>query len=264
MNNLPVVIILAAGEGTRLRPHTLHRPKCLVPVGGQTVLGYQQQVLKSLGLSDIYVVTGYQSKLISDLGCRTFHNPNFDKTNMVASLMCAKDLLDGQRDVLICYGDIIYEPRLIKALLEQDFAFSTTVDILWKNLWRIRHSDPMIDAETLIMDVNDEILELGQKPQSEADIQAQYMGLIKLRKDFAPVFVDAYGAIDPQQIIDGQPKYKMFMTSYLQHLISLGNPLKAVKVSGGWIEIDSTEDLEIYEELLSRGQLKEFCAVIQR
>ena len=88
-------IILAAGEGTRLRPHTLDRPKCLVPLAGRPLLAWQADALRRAGVSDITVVTGYRADQVAALGFATVHNDRFRETNMVASLMCARALLDG-------------------------------------------------------------------------------------------------------------------------------------------------------------------------
>jgi NDP-sugar pyrophosphorylase family protein len=47
----------------------------------------------------------------------------------------------------------------------------------------------------------------------------------------------------------------MYMTSFLQLLIDSGHPLRAVPVDGGWLEVDTSRDLEIYAELAERGEL---------
>ena len=98
-------IILAAGEGTRLRPHTLDRPKCLVELSGKPLLLHQVDALHATGVDDIVVVTGYRADQIESLGFSTINNPAYDRTNMVKSLMCASSLLDGSDDILICYAD---------------------------------------------------------------------------------------------------------------------------------------------------------------
>ena len=83
-------IILAAGEGTRLRPHTLDRPKCLVPLAGRPLLAWQADALRRAGVDDITVVTGYRADQVATLGFATVHNDRFRETNMVASAMCAR------------------------------------------------------------------------------------------------------------------------------------------------------------------------------
>ena len=92
-------VILAAGEGTRLRPHTNDRPKCLVELAGRPLLAWQLDALHAAGVTDVTIVTGYRADQIT-VGTRRVHNDRYDDTNMVASLMCARAAFDGTDDVL--------------------------------------------------------------------------------------------------------------------------------------------------------------------
>ena len=58
MNNLKA-IILAAGQGERLRPLTANIPKCMVNLFGKSILKRQIDIFQKLGIDDISVVTGY-------------------------------------------------------------------------------------------------------------------------------------------------------------------------------------------------------------
>ena len=71
MTTLIKSIILAAGEGKRLRPYTLDTPKCLVELGGKAFIHHQIHVLKKLGICDITLVTGYLSDKILIQGIHT-------------------------------------------------------------------------------------------------------------------------------------------------------------------------------------------------
>lgn len=252
-------IILAAGEGTRLRPHTLDRPKCLVELAGRPLLAYQMASLEAAGIHDIAIVTGYRADQLIPYGRPTRHNDEYASTNMVASLMAATDLLDGTDDVLIAYADIVYEPRVVAELCRSREPMCTTVDRQWLRLWRLRNEDPLLDAETLKLNARGDIVELGRKPRSLADIQAQYMGLILARAEVARTLPLVYSNLDPEATYDGKPKPRMYMTSFLQWLIDHGQPVHAVPVDGGWFEVDSVSDLELYEDLHARGRLGEFC-----
>lgn len=254
-------IILAAGEGTRLRPHTLERPKCMVELQGVPLLHYQLRALKASGIEDITVVTGYRRESIEALGVATRHNPDYASTNMVETLMCASDLLAGDSDVLIAYADIVYEPRIIKALANCDDPLSTTVDRDWLRLWKARAADPIQDAETLRLDDLGFIQELGRKPESLDQIEAQYMGLVKATREFAPTLVSVHQALDPDAKYEGKDLRNMYMTSFLQHLIDTGHPLKAVQVDGGWLEIDTVKDLELFDGLAKSGDLRKFFQI---
>ena len=253
-------IILAAGEGKRLRPHTVDRPKCLVELAGKPLLAHQIEALESAGVTDITVVTGYRGEQVEAVGRPTRCNTHYTRTNMVASLMCAADLLDGGDDVLIAYADIIYEPRVIAALLDCPAPLCTTIDTSWLHLWRLRMADPLSDAETLKLDRDGNILELGRRPVSYDDIQGQYMGLLKVRADFAGELVLAYEQLDGDGL-DGNDRDNVCMTSFLQHFIDHGQPVQAVLVDGGWVEVDSAHDLELYNALYHQRRLDKYCKV---
>ena len=51
-------IILAAGKGTRLRPLTNSKPKCLVELAGKSLLEHQLDTLFECGITDIHVIGG--------------------------------------------------------------------------------------------------------------------------------------------------------------------------------------------------------------
>src|SRR6185436_13431111 len=105
------VIVLAAGQGIRLRPLTDQVPKCMVPFRGKPILVHLLEILRKGGVDDVTVVTGYRADAVAALGVPTRHNPDFASTNMVGSLFCAEDLLEGD-DVLVVYGDILFRPSV--------------------------------------------------------------------------------------------------------------------------------------------------------
>ena len=250
-------IILAAGQGMRLRPHTDDRPKCMVELGGKPLIQHQLDVLDQCGVSDISVVTGYRADQLEQFGRRSYHNPLFDQTNMVESLVCAREQLDGADDVLILYADIAYEPRVVEALISCDAPFSTAINLDWYELWRLRMEDPLRDAETLKLDDQQHIIELGKKPNSLDEVEGQYMGLIQVKKELCSTLLSIYDGLDPAATYDGKDLPNMYMTSLLQKIIDAGHPLKAVPVHGGWIEVDTTEDLEEYRRMLEEGLLRQ-------
>jgi choline kinase len=120
-------IILAAGQGTRLRPLTDKQPKAMVLLVQKPMLDRQINVLYSLGLHDISVVTGYCAECISDARVKKIFNQNYAAVNMVASLYCARDLFDGSCDIIVAYGDIVYEPRVLRALLQEESEIAVVV-----------------------------------------------------------------------------------------------------------------------------------------
>lgn len=255
-------LILAAGQGTRLRPLTNDRPKCLVPLAGKPLLVRQLETLKNQGVDTVHVATGYRADQVEALGLPTSYNKDFDKTNMVESLFSALDFIEGcNDDLIIAYGDIVYNDANLKALLASSEEINLMIDKNWKDLWSLRLDNPLDDAETLLLDKEDFITELGKKPESYAQIQGQYTGLIKIRKDKIKDFIDFYKELERDALYDGKDFYNMYMTSFLQLLIDQSWKVKATMVESGWLEVDSVEDLETYEKMEANNTLSEFYKI---
>jgi len=237
-------IILAAGSGNRLRPLTNERPKCLVPLYGRPILDYSLEAIGHVNIHDVTIVTGYRADAIQELGLPTRHNARFSSTNMVHSLFCAEDLFDD--DILISYGDIVYGRQVLETTLAAAGDFVVTVDRRWRELWEMRMEDPLADAETLRLDDQGRILELGKKPQTLAEIQGQYIGLIMIRRVALDLVCAYYHEMDRNALYDGKDFDNMYLTSFIQAVIDHVMPVTAAFVEGGWVEVDSVEDLETY------------------
>ena len=105
--------------------------------------------------------------------------------------------------------------------------------------------DPLADAETLKLTDGNRVVELGKKPESYADIQGQYTGLIKIRADHVARLPAMRRAMDHNAIFDGKDYDNMYMTSFIQHLIDSGWEARAALIDNGWAEVDSKRDLMV-------------------
>jgi len=255
------VLILAAGQGTRLRPITNDKPKCLVPLIGKSLLKRQTDVLESAGLTNIHIATGYRADQIEKLGYATSFNPLYDKTNMVESLFSALKFIEGEDDLIIAYGDIVYQKNNLDKILASKDEISLMIDKEWKAFWSLRLENPLDDAETLKLNDEGFVTELGKQTDSYDDVQGQYTGLIKIRGDKISDFINFYNSIDRTLKFDGQDFNNMYMTSFLQMMIDSGWKAKAVLVNNGWLEIDTVEDLNIYEKMYKDGKLSQFYGI---
>ncbi|MBK7901051.1 MAG: phosphocholine cytidylyltransferase family protein [Betaproteobacteria bacterium] len=250
-------LILAAGEGTRLRPYTLDRPKCLVEVDGVSLLDRQLMVLCSEGVTGITLIGGYRSDMLKRPGHSLELNPRYAETNMVWTLFCAEPALQG--DLVLAYGDIVYSRNILRALLASTADISVAIDLDWEQYWRARNENPLDDAETLRMDEVGHIIEIGQKPVSLDQIQGQYMGLMK----FSPRGLESLRTTFHRAVaagtLRGKSPEKAYMTDLLQLMIDEGCVLSAVKVHGGWVEVDTVSDLEA---AVTRERLADIAATL--
>lgn len=255
-------IILAAGQGTRLRPLTDDRPKCMVEVNGESIMERQLRTMRGCGIreEDITVVAGYRADVLreafSGTGVNVIVNDRFESTNMVCSLMCARDLMEAQDDVLISYGDIIYGGSVLEKILRAEDECSVVVDDGWYGYWSERCENPLDDAETLMIDESGYLTEIGQKTTDLGRVQSQYIGLMRFR---AGGLVAMLAVADEarRRTEEGRALWrttrtyqKMYMTDLLQGMIDEGNKLRAVRINRGWFEIDNLDDLRVVEARL--------------
>lgn len=243
-------VILAAGEGNRLRPLTSDRPKCMVEFRSKPIIDHILDTMRKARVHDIVLVKGYKADALKREGTLEAINTDFASTNMVETLFCARDHFKDD-DIIISYGDIVFDVSILEALLAEKAPLSTVVSLNWRELWEQRMENPLDDAETLKMNSAGHITELGKKPKSFDEIEGQYMGLIKVRRDFLGTFCHFYDSLDRQKTYDGKSFRNMYMTSFLQAFIDAGHPVKAVKVTGNWYEFDSLQDLKAAENLLA-------------
>lgn len=247
---MTTAVHLAAGRGSRLRPLTDDKPKPLVELADRSLLDRNIETLERAGVNRQIVVTGYKAGAIEGRGYETIHNEAHAETEMVYSLFCAEKAFSTEEDLVISYGDIVYDDSIAEAILDANGEVSVVVDRDWRSLWEARFDNPLEDAESLEIE-NGRITSIGQEDTSYDDIQAQYIGLVKVRGDQLTDFVDAYRAM-------GGEDAEIHMTRFLQRLIDVGWGIQAVPVENGWIEVDTLQDLELYRSLSENGELNRF------
>jgi choline kinase len=111
-------IVLAAGVGSRLRPFTADRPKCLVEVGGRTLIEHQLRALRACGVEDVVMVVGYcADRVRRQVGgaVRYIENERYEATNSLYSLSLASAELSS--GVLILNSDVLAVPILFDRLM---------------------------------------------------------------------------------------------------------------------------------------------------
>lgn len=115
-------IILAAGFGTRLRPITEHKAKCMVNVAGKSILQHQIEAYLAAGIEEVIVVAGYQIESV-EYFCSKYkqvsvtQNPDYAVTNNMYSLSLALKSGDFSTGFILSNGDVVYDPEIIRALV---------------------------------------------------------------------------------------------------------------------------------------------------
>jgi choline kinase len=235
-------IILAAGRGSRMKNLTDTRPKCLTELNGKSLLDRQLTALRDAGIKQIAIVTGYKREMLTNRGLIEFYNSRWADTNMVSSLACAESWLQAET-CIVSYSDIFYSEQAVKSLMSSAASLAVTYDPNWLELWTKRFGDPLLDAETFRLKKDSTLAEIGYKPKSVEEVQGQYMGLLR----FTPkAWVEIARIMGDLTSVE---RDKIHMTGTLQRVIEAGRVnVAAVAYKGGWGEIDSVMDLDMYEK----------------
>lgn len=119
-------IILAAGQGTRLKKYTENLPKGMLEFQGKTIIERQLETYRSMGIDDIIVVRGFAADKIDYQGVKYYENPNYATTNMVESLLMARSEFDD--DIIVSYSDILFSHEMLQGMIQANGDFVVAVD----------------------------------------------------------------------------------------------------------------------------------------
>ena len=209
-------------------------------------------------MENIIIVTGHLDNTIKYKEINKIFNPLFRSTNMVYSLMCAREIIKNSKsDLIISYGDIFFEENILSKLLMSKSDISMIVDKSWKKIWKLRFDNPLDDAETLVISKNGFVKELGNKTDNYENIQGQYIGLTKIDKTKLIDIINFYDYLEKKSN-NVESFVNMYMTTFLQELINNNWKVKPVFVNNGWLEFDSLKDLKLYQSLYQDGKLRQF------
>lgn len=257
-------IILAAGMGTRLGKYTENLPKCMLNFLGKSLIERQVENLRACGVTDITIVTGYKNEKINIPEVKYRHNEKYSETNMVESLFCARPELTGE--VLIVYSDIICNKKTIQSALDSRADIGVTVDEDYWEYWQNRLDRPEEDIESLVIDSNDKIIELGFSCKRHKAL-ARYIGLIKLSAQGTEILKKIYDENREKYYGSsgqwlGSKSFKLgYMTSLLQAVINSGHSVAPIRIKRGWLEFDTESDYERAIVWAINGNLKKFITI---
>ena len=249
-------IILAAGQGTRLKKYTENLPKGMLTFMGKTLIERQIELYRKCGIEHIIIVRGFAADKIQYEGITYYTNEDYADTNMTAKP-------EFNDDVIVSYSDILFEEHMLRGMMKSAADFAVAVDDNWKIYWEKRYGTADFDTESLSLDAHGNITELGLENPKLEEIDARYVGLLKFSKNglrqIETVLKDAYmNYEDRPWKQSGKSVRKAYMTDLLQAIIESGYPVKAEIFRNGWIEFDTNEDYENACKWAEDGSIEDF------
>lgn len=230
--------ILAAGEGTRMRPLTANLPKPLLPVAGKPFLAHTLEALRDCGIRDVTVLIGWQGRRLKEhfghgdaLGVRIGYEEQLERLGTAHAIGLARSHVDDS--FLAVNGDVVVTADAVRGLLE----FHRKVQGPVMAVAEVDDPRPFGVIETR----DDKVVAIEEKPASPRSKQIN-AGLFVLDPEIFPL-VDA---------THRSPRGELEFTDTLRLLLEKTD-LFAYRMPGAWIDVGRPWDLlEANAALLAR------------
>lgn len=231
-------VILAAGQGTRIRSVHGEHPKCLIEVDNATILDHQLEALSMAGINDVAIVVGYEKEQIIDhvmnrkLRAPRIHfieNPAFAITNNIYSLWLALEWLRGDGFVVL-NADVIFDADVLEVAVRTNTPLSMIVDPLWR------------DETMKVIIQGDRILQMSKNISRERS-SGTYIGITIFSRTIQSRFFDKMNAVISAGRVND------FFNVAVQELVDEGVHVGYTSTDGlAWAEIDDPTDLSFAQQ----------------
>jgi choline kinase len=225
------VIIPAAGQGNRLRPHTADRPKCLLPVGGIPIIERLLGQLATLGADEVVCVTGHAAgrltghvrALRNRPPVRFVPNPDYARSDNIVSLMLTRRWWhDG---IVIVDSDVLISTEALERLM------ASPHDVMAVDVTR------PIAAIDMAVELRDGHVWHLDKNLPPSRVCGEFFGVSR----WSPEGARRLGEVAARMIADG---VRDTWYPYAIRELAKQSPIEPLYVRGeDWCEIDSAQDL---------------------
>jgi len=239
---LDSAVVLAAGEGTRLRPLTKHRPKPLLPAANRPILAYVLDALIDAGVDDIHLVVGYQRDRVQNHVGPTYrgrpvtYHVQEKQLGTGHAVLQARDAIDA--DFLVVNGDEVVTAAMVEAVMDAHAATdAATLGVV--------ESDRAAEYGAVKLD-GDRIVELVERPRDDS-----------YRLLNAGIY-----ACGPSLLADIEATERrggeLRLTDAIADQIGAGNAVRGVRIEGLWSTATYPWDLlTVARDLLAVGHVDE-------
>jgi choline kinase len=244
-------VILAAGMAKRLRPLTDTKPKCLLEVGGKTLLQRTVDAMAAAGISEFVVVTGYRDNMIRDFlenpnnlknlerpVFHFLHNADYEHNNNIYSLWMSGQIVRGQT-FLLMDSDILCDPAIIPTVINVgDSALALNRHELGEEEMKV-----VADAEGRITEIS--------KTCRPEDAAGESVGVERMTADYSTALFR-----ELEQMIEREGLIDIFYERAFERLIPQGHTFRVVDTTAFFsYELDTPEDFRRAQELMPRELL---------
>jgi phosphoenolpyruvate phosphomutase len=241
-------LVLAASKGD-FGDLVKDKPKAMLRLRGKPILSWHADAFRRQGVKRIAAVRGYRKEAVDISSLQYFDNDKYAETGELASLYAARDFLKG--DLVIAYGDIVFDDFILGNLLRQDGDISLAVDGAWK--LRGRGNDTKRDF-VVTTGAGDPLGKTSCRLQSigasvkRDDVSGEWIGLLHFKAKKTELLVstlDNLAKTDPNLLRTGD------LPDLLNRLVAAGEEVTVVHSYGHWYDLDEQKDLVLASEQVS-------------
>ena len=235
-------VILAAGVGKRLWQITQHYPKCLIEIGGRSLLHRHLATLASVGILRADIVVGYKQEMVRAAVERescgvdvTFlANEQFHRGS-ISSLWIARTVLDD--DVIFMDADVLFHREILRRLVHSSYENALLMD----------ETVTQTGEECMVVVARGRVIALTKKMPNHYDYAGEGVGFLKVKRADTPHVVASL-----RSYIDKAAWNMEYEDALLEYFHDV--KVDHEKIGGlPWIEIDFVDDVRKAElEVLPR------------
>jgi L-glutamine-phosphate cytidylyltransferase len=245
-------IVIGAGRGSRLGPETDEVPKALVPVMGRPMLDWILEALGSAGFvrKDVLFIGGYKADVVRARYPELSYveNRDWERNNILGSLLCARAALGA--GFVSTYADIVYRGSTVQKLVDSPHDKVLACDTDWRRRYIDRSQHPETDAEKMRAE-GERIVELSRRIASER-ASGEFIGVMKLSAEGAREMMAAFDEAGARQgggvWREGRTFERAYLIDLFQEMIERGSAFHRVDTHGGYMELDTRQDLACAEK----------------
>lgn len=234
-------VILSAGQGKRLLPHTADKPKCTVPVNGQSIVEWQIQELLRVGIDSVRIVVGFGADKVEALLAnhiasgiiRTLYNPFYAMADNLMSCWVARHEMAD--DFILINGDTLFESAIIEGLLA---APPSPITLVTDQKERYDSDDMKVIVK------GNRLLHVGKTLPLD-QVNGESIGIIRFQNSGAKLFCASI-----ENRVRKPESLKQWYLALIDELAQLGH-VSTYSIHGlAWAEIDTPLDLTHAEHIL--------------
>ncbi|MBI4230502.1 MAG: phosphocholine cytidylyltransferase family protein [Planctomycetes bacterium] len=234
-------VLLCAGTGSRMGSVGRQTPKCLLEVGGRTILDRQLDALEASGIGERVVVAGHLAEAIRTAAgprAEVVLNPDYATTNVLASLACAVRGREPAARLLVLAGDVAFDPVILGDLLEARSPIRLAVD-------RSRKDEEAVKVRLR----GTRVTQIG-KELPIADADGEFLGLLAADGS-AAMQIGARACT-----MTDRGERDAYLYTMLRQILQEGHlAIDAIPVGRRrWEEVDTPEDLTRARERFEEGK----------